>query len=164
MADPSQIPDPSTSPLTATCACGAITLTLPHPPSHYTPNLCFCNTCAMGSSSSYQPNIVLPTSELKISDPQGVLKAYELGKKDSDLGLRKIKYFCGTCGVGTHSWIEAIAELTVVKAGGTLGEQRKYLKPPARAIYVKYKPDHIILDESIEQFTAMSPPPKPATV
>ncbi|KAI5803530.1 Mss4-like protein [Peziza echinospora] len=147
---------PATTPLTSTCTCGSITLTLPDPPTSYAPSLCFCSHCAK-SSSTGQAGILVPTATLTIADAQNTLKSYSYDVKELPSGKQKVKYFCGRCGDPTHLWVEAIEGMMFVYAGGTLGEQRKFLKPVEYVLFGKNKPDYLEFAKGVTVFEEMPP-------
>ncbi|KAI5359163.1 putative CENP-V/GFA domain, Mss4-like superfamily protein [Septoria linicola] len=105
---------------TGACLCGSITLRLSLPYDLYARpqgHICHCNNCRKTSSAAAGAAVImLPTSQIELSDPDKELKTYN--DTSSKSGRTVPRSFCGECGspVGCVP-TDMLPELSVVALG-----------------------------------------------
>ena len=99
------------APITGSCLCGAIPLTVRAPVADL--RACHCTSCQKASGATGSVNAVMPVAAFSIT--QGAPKRYDAR---ADSGRTLHRYFCGDCGSAIYS--QRATEhnnLVVVRAG-----------------------------------------------
>jgi hypothetical protein len=106
-------------PKTASCACGALTVTASAPPRKA--HICSCQNCQRKTGSAFSYNSFFADETVAISGPHKTWRGL------SDSGRWNEVNFCPTCGSTVFSKLEALPGITAI-AAGCFGDA-EFLKP-----------------------------------
>ena len=90
--------------ITGSCLCGSISITITELDLFSKPNghICHCINCRKFTGSDHSNVMMLPASNVSVSDTKGHLKVYN----DTDTGSGRVspKSFCSNCGSGVGAF------------------------------------------------------------
>lgn len=103
--------------MTGGCLCGAVRYEISADPLFS--GRCYCDDCRKSSSTGHSAVMAIPEPGFKVTGKQ---TAYT---KTADSGLPSTRYFCPTCGSGTHSSPKSTAGIVFVRAS-TLDDPEQF--------------------------------------
>ncbi|PWY80763.1 hypothetical protein BO94DRAFT_536984 [Aspergillus sclerotioniger CBS 115572] len=95
------------------CNCGNISITLAQQPEKSV--ICHCSTCRRGGSGAFSINYFVDESDLKVEDPNGVLKVYN--DHNTASGNIVQRHFCSNCASPVYGLSPRAPGKAFVKAG-----------------------------------------------
>lgn len=131
----------STFPVTGTCQCGNVRLTLLAPPLKVM--ACHCRECQKLSTSVFSITALVQRDDLRV---EGELKDWQ---RSSDSGNINAAKFCPHCGNRIYHYNPATPEL--VKLKPAILDDTSFLKPTAH-VWVSEKPPWYNIPEGVEVF------------
>ncbi len=103
--------------MTGGCLCGAVRYEISVDPVFS--GRCYCEDCRKASSTGHSAVMAVPEAGLAVTGQQ---TGYT---KIADSGLETTRYFCPTCGGGTHSAPKSTAGIVFVRAS-TLDDPEQF--------------------------------------
>ena len=131
-------------PLTGGCLCRALRYTATAPPTVV--GFCCCADCRRASGSGFVPFMGFAAVDLTITGPARQFAS------PSARGSDAVRNFCPTCGALVFGGTPGVDVRHTVYAG-TLDDPAKFV--PTIAIFVRDKPDWVVLPPGLTQFAAM---------
>ena len=136
------------------CACGAVRYRTTAAPKRV--SLCACTWCQKRSGSAFGISVYFDKSDVEVL--HGALGTHRL---TSDAGRWLEAEFCVACGTTVTWTLEFLPDYRGI-AGGTFDPPTFWYRPE-RFVYVRSKPDWMLLPEGMDAFEAMSTGPKAGT-
>lgn len=125
-------------PLSGTCLCGAVTLTVASPV--LAARQCWCRTCQSIACGNASNNVIIAKAGLQV---QGALSEH---RSIADSGARIVRSFCPQCGTHVLAADEDQALYVVVRAGVLTD---KALAAPQSVIWTGSAPAWASIDPSL---------------
>lgn len=135
-------------PMTGGCLCGAVRYAISAPPIFS--GRCYCEDCRKSSSTGHSAVMAVPAAAFSVT---GTETAFA---KPGASGKTITRYFCPTCGSGTHSAPEVMEGVYFVRAS-TLDDPERFAS--GSSIYVSRAPSWDRPPAGEPSFPEMPPPP-----
>ena len=127
--------------MTGSCQCGAVTLTVTAPPLFT--YACFCYSCQKRTGSAFSMGLIVPTDALDVTGP---LTAWS---RHSDKGVTNTRHSCADCGNIIYGVDDSGMELAKVQAG--LLEDTSQVEPEVY-LFARSKQPWVTLPEHAKPF------------
>ncbi|CBQ72211.1 conserved hypothetical protein [Sporisorium reilianum SRZ2] len=123
-------------PLTGSCLCGQVQVTVKDSGLPLKPAVCRCTNCQQTGGSVFSLVSILPEEHVQFT---GETKSY--ADKTSDSGNVLQRHFCGTCGSQVQSVSPAYAGMAIIKMGlfAQSDGWDKDIEAPVAQIFTKNK-------------------------
>ena len=121
------------APITGTCICGAIVLTIAAGAAPVKLMSCYCSDCQKNAGGPLQTNALFAAADVSLADPLGVLTVFSITEGTAS-GLPKGKAFCGRCGCtfytqpGHHNGAMVVVKTGILDNNGYVARRARRVR------------------------------------